>query len=190
VSVHIQSNPQSALSPVRDRTARISKLALFLFCCGIVCFSPAQTPQALNVTPEEPSSNPLEHNLVNVATIYPPLLHEIRYATACNFAGQVLYPFPAAFVHRDVATALHGVQQDLRKEGLCLKIFDGYRPGSIQFKMWELVRDERYVSDPTESKGKHTRGTAVDVTLVDRLGNELVMPTPYDDFSSFLRLMD
>ena len=151
----------------------------------MACFSRAQTPQDLNVTSQEPpsSSTPLEHNLVNVATIYPPLLHEIRYATACNFTGQVLYPFPAAFVHRDVAAALQRVQQDLRKEGLCLKIFDGYRPGSIQFKMWELVRDERYVSDPTESKGKHTRGTAVDVTLVDGMGNELVMPTLYDDFS-------
>jgi zinc D-Ala-D-Ala dipeptidase len=49
--------------------------------------------------------------------------------------------------------------------------------------MWELIRDERYVSDPTKSKGKHTRGTAVDVTLVDHRGNELTMPTLYDDFS-------
>jgi zinc D-Ala-D-Ala dipeptidase len=49
--------------------------------------------------------------------------------------------------------------------------------------MWELIRDERYVSDPTKSKGKHTRGTAVDVTLVDHRGNELTMPTSYDDFS-------
>jgi D-alanyl-D-alanine dipeptidase len=48
--------------------------------------------------------------------------------------------------------------------------------------MWELIRDERYVSDPTKSKGKHTRGTAVDVTLVDHRGNELTMPTSYDDF--------
>jgi D-alanyl-D-alanine dipeptidase len=185
VSPQIQSNPQSALSPLTVRTTRTWKLALFLFCCCIASFSRAQTPQDLNVTPEAPprSSTPLEHNLVNVATIYPPLLHEIRYATACNFTGQVLYPFPAAFVHRDVAAALQRVQQDLRKEGLCLKIFDGYRPGSIQFKMWELIRDERYVSDPTDSKGKHTRGTAVDVTLVDRMGNELAMPTRYDDFS-------
>ena len=49
--------------------------------------------------------------------------------------------------------------------------------------MWALVPDERYVSDPSKSKGKHTRGTAVDVTLVDRIGNELMMPSTYDDFS-------
>jgi zinc D-Ala-D-Ala dipeptidase len=170
---------------VTGQTAKPWKVGLFLFCCCIACFSLAQTPKDLNATlPAPPSeSPPPEHNLVNVTTIYPPLLQEIRYATACNFTGQVLYPFPAAFVHRDVAAALQRVQQDLRKEGLCLKIFDGYRPGSIQFKMWELVRDERYVSDPTVSKGKHTRGTAVDVTLVDRMGNELAMPTTFDDFS-------
>jgi D-alanyl-D-alanine dipeptidase len=185
LSVQIQNNPPSAKSAPTGRTTRTCRLGLFLCCCFIACFSRAETPQNLDRTSQEPSPspNPLEHNLVNVATIYPPLLQEIRYATACNFTGQVLYPFPAAFVHRDVAAALQRVQQDLRKEGLCLKIFDGYRPGSIQFKMWELVRDERYVSDPIKGKGKHTRGTAVDVTLVDRLGNELAMPTVYDDFS-------
>jgi zinc D-Ala-D-Ala dipeptidase len=185
LSVEIQSNPQLRQSSLTGRTARTWKLGLFLSCCWIAWFSPAETPPASNGTSQDRplSPTPLEHNLVNVTTIYPPLLQEIRYATACNFTGQVLYPFPAAFVHRDVAAALQRVQQDLRKEGLCLKIFDGYRPGSIQFKMWELVRDERYVSDPTDSKGKHTRGTAVDVTLVDRMGNELAMPTRYDDFS-------
>jgi D-alanyl-D-alanine dipeptidase len=49
--------------------------------------------------------------------------------------------------------------------------------------MWEILPDERYVSDPMKSKGRHTRGVAVDVTLVDRHGSELRMPTPYDDFS-------
>ena len=185
LSVQLPNNQPGAKSPLTGQTAGTCKLGVLLCCCWIVCFLRAETPQGFDVTSQEPSpsTTPLEHNLVNVTTIYPPLLQEIRYATACNFSGQVLYPFPAAFVHRDVAAALQRVQQDLRKEGLCLKIFDGYRPGSIQFKMWELIRDERYVSDPTESKGKHTRGTAVDVTLVDHRGNELTMPTPYDDFS-------
>ena len=189
IALRVAANSeQSAISTVSlDRADRqnLEASAIFSPVAASLAFPELRRLQDSNVTPEAPprSSAPLEHNLVNVTTIYPPLLHEIRYATACNFTGQVLYPFPAAFVHRDVAAALQRVQQDLRKEGLCLKIFDGYRPGSIQFKMWELVRDERYVSDPTESKGKHTRGTAVDVTLVDGMGNELVMPTSYDDFS-------
>jgi D-alanyl-D-alanine dipeptidase len=124
-----------------------------------------------------------EHNLVNARAIQPPLLQEVRYATAFNFTGRVLYPFPAVFLHKDVATALQKVQRDLAAEGLGLKIYDGYRPLAVQGLMWEAVPDERYVSDPSKSRGRHTRGVAVDVTLVDRLGNELAMPTPYDDFT-------
>lgn len=124
-----------------------------------------------------------EHHLVNVRTIQPPLLQEIRYATPYNFTKRVLYPFPAAYLHRDVAAALQKVQQDLAAEGLGLKIYDGYRPLAVQGLMWEAVPDERYVSDPSKSRGRHTRGVAVDVTLVDNLGNELPMPTPYDDFT-------
>lgn len=126
----------------------------------------------------------IEHRLVNVNTIYPPLLQEIRYATTYNFTGYRLYPFPAAWVHADVASALQKVQEELAAEGLGLKIYDGYRPLSVQAKMWEILPDERYVSDPGKSKGRHTRGVAVDVTLVDRLGNELRMPTPFDDFTT------
>ena len=133
---------------------------------GIAFLCNAQQPQA----PLSSSPALIEHNLVNVGMVYPPLLQEIRYATMCNFTGQVIYPFPTAFVHRDVAAALEKVQEELKTEGLCLKIFDGYRPFSVQTKMWMLVPDARYVSDPNKSKGKHTRGTAVDVTLVDRIG--------------------
>jgi D-alanyl-D-alanine dipeptidase len=156
---------------------RTKALCLCLCAIGIAFLCSAQEPQPL------PSPVLIEHKLVNVGAIYPPLLQEIRYATMCNFTGQVLYPFPTAFVHQDVAAALQKVQEELKTEGLCLKIFDGYRPISVQVKMWTLVPDERYVSDPNKSKGKHTRGTAVDVTLVDRMGNELKMPTGYDDFS-------
>ena len=57
------------------------------------------------------------------------------------------------------------------------------RPLSVQQLMWDAVRDERYVSNPAVNKGRHTRGTAVDVTLVDSSNNELEMTSPYDDFS-------
>jgi D-alanyl-D-alanine dipeptidase len=126
---------------------------------------------------------PIEHHLVDVRTIDPPLLEEIRYATRYNFTGETLYPFPRSFVHRDVAEALERVQRKLAKEGLGLKIFDGYRPLSVQRKMWDLIQDQRYVSNPAVNRGRHTRGTAVDVTLVDKLGNALAMPSEYDDFT-------
>jgi D-alanyl-D-alanine dipeptidase len=66
--------------------------------------------------------------------------------------------------------------------GLGLKIWDGYRPIAVQWKFWELMPDERYVSDPRKG-GRHTRGTAVDLTLVTKNGQELLMPTAFDDFS-------
>jgi len=125
----------------------------------------------------------IAHGLVRAETICPAPLGEVRYATTYNFTGQVLYPFPAVFLHKDAAAALQKVQEDLASQGLGLKIYDGYRPLSVQARMWWIVPDERYVSDPLKSKGKHTRGTAVDVALVDRMGNGLRMPTTYDDFT-------
>jgi D-alanyl-D-alanine dipeptidase len=87
------------------------------------------------------------------------------------------------WLHRDAAEALLRVQRDLRREGLGLKVFDAYRPYHVQQRMWDLIRDERYVSNPAKNAGRHTRGTAVDVTLVDRQGRELSMPTAFDDFT-------
>lgn len=157
---------------------RLAAWGLLFFWCSGLAFGQEPSP-----SPAGSPAAAMPHELVNVGMIYPPLLQEIRYATTYNFTGQVLYPFPTAFVRKEVATALQKVQQELAWEGLGLKIYDGYRPISVQAKMWALVSDERYVSDPAKSKGKHTRGTAVDVTLVDRRGNELTMPTAYDDFT-------
>ncbi len=126
---------------------------------------------------------PVPHHLVDVGRLTPPPLLEIRYATPYNFTGAVLYPAARAYLHRDAARALQAVQRDLARDGLGLKIYDGYRPLSVQQKMWDLVRDERYVSNPAVNRGRHTRGTAVDVTLVDRHGNELAMPSTFDAFT-------
>lgn len=111
------------------------------------------------------------------------LVFDLRYGTADNFTHEVLYPGPRAFLRRAPAEALALVQADLRKQGLGLKIWDAYRPLPVQQKMWDLIRDERYVSNPAVNRGRHTRGTAVDVTLVDAAGRELPMPTAFDDFS-------
>jgi D-alanyl-D-alanine dipeptidase len=111
-----------------------------------------------------------------------PLL-ELRYASPYNFLGASLYPAPDARLRCPVALALQQVQRDLAAEGLGLKIWDAYRPLAVQQRMWDAIRDPRYVSDPAVNAGRHTRGTAVDVTLVDRRGKELPMPTDFDDFS-------
>ncbi|MBV9080268.1 MAG: hypothetical protein JO102_04020, partial [Elusimicrobia bacterium] len=49
-------------------------------------------------------------------------------------------------------------------------------------KLWQIVPDPRYVADP-KTGSRHNRGASVDLTLVDKSGNELTMPTPFDDFT-------
>ncbi len=121
---------------------------------------------------------------MNLRTFDPTLRFDLRYATANNFTGQALYPAGTdAWLRRDAALALRRAQRTLRTRGLGLKIFDAYRPLRVQQQMWDLIHDDRYVSDPAKNAGRHTRGTAVDVTLVDRRGQELPMPTDFDDFS-------
>jgi zinc D-Ala-D-Ala dipeptidase len=123
------------------------------------------------------------YKLVNLSRFNPHFTLDIHYATDDNFTGRKLYPFPFCYLHEEAAWALNGVQQDLEKQGLSLKVFDGFRPLEVQQVMWEAVQDERYVANPAKNKSRHTRGTAVDVTLVDESGLELEMPTPFDDFS-------
>jgi len=125
----------------------------------------------------------IEHNLVPLDAVKPPTLPEVRYATRYNFTGEKLYQFPRLWLHRKTCRALSAVQADLRRAGYGLKIFDAYRPLTIQWMMWNLIRDPRYVSNPAQNRGRHTRGTAVDVTLVDAKGRELPMPSDFDDFT-------
>lgn len=120
--------------------------------------------------------------LVDIHSVDPTILVDIRYATPDNFMKRVLYPANRCLLRESVARRLARVQQDLRAEGLGLKIYDGYRPLSVQKLMWEVMPDERYVANPAKGS-RHNRGAAVDVTLVDASGAELEMPSGYDEFS-------
>lgn len=128
-------------------------------------------------------SRQVAHHLVPAESVRPPVLPEVRYATRCNFTGTRLYPHARLWLHRDTARALSRAQTELAERGLGLKIWDAYRPLSVQQRMWDLIRDERYVSNPAKNRGRHTRGTAVDVVLVDAKGREADMPTDFDDFT-------
>ena len=123
------------------------------------------------------------HHLVDIAQVDPRIQCDIRYSTPHNFCQVPLYPIAACFLHQDTAAALKRVQDRLAPQGLFLKIFDGYRPILVQQIMWDLVQDANYVMNPAKGKGRHTRGTAVDLTLVDARGNELEMPSQFDDFT-------
>lgn len=125
---------------------------------------------------------PATSDLVDIQTVIPSIQVELRYATTNNFTKEVLYPFHHCYLIREAAMRLAEVQEELKASGLGLKVWDGYRPMSVQKKLWDLVQDERYIVNPKKG-GRHTRGTAVDLTLVDKNGKELVMPTPFDEFT-------
>lgn len=123
------------------------------------------------------------HDLVDVQKVIPGVVLDIRYATTNNFTGQKLYPFAGCYLRRAAAEKLAAAQAELKPLGYGLKIYDGYRPLSVQRRMWEVFPQPGYVADPKKGS-RHNRGAAVDVTLI-RLadGAELPMPTPYDDFT-------
>ena len=124
------------------------------------------------------------HNsdLVDILSVIPDIHIDLKYATKDNFTGEVIYDFEECLIHKDAAECLKKVQEELKTMGLSLKIWDGFRPFKAQEKFWEILHDPRYVSDP-KIGGRHTRGTAVDVTIVTKDGKELVMPSQFDDFS-------
>lgn len=121
--------------------------------------------------------------LIDVQAFIPHIQIDLRYATLNNFTNQIVYDFDKALLHPEAALQLKKVQVELLAQSLSLKIWDAYRPLSAQWKFWSIMPDERYVSHPAKG-GRHTKGTSVDVTLVDLNGEELEMPTGFDDFSS------
>ncbi len=123
-----------------------------------------------------------DFDLVDLQTINPHILIDIRYATPNNFTGRPVYSRAKCYLRRKVALKLDVIQKRLEKIGLGLKVFDGYRPFSVQKVFWDYCPDERFVSPP-EIGSHHNRGAAVDLTLVDKEGEELKMPTQFDDFT-------
>jgi D-alanyl-D-alanine dipeptidase len=126
--------------------------------------------------------HPRPDGLVELERVVPGVVLDLRYATTNNFTGQVLYPEARAWLRAGTAQRLAGVQRELASLGLRLKVFDAYRPLSVQRRLWALVPDERYVANPAKGS-RHNRGAAVDVTLENADGCELPMPTEFDDFS-------
>ena len=120
--------------------------------------------------------------LVEITKISPRIRLDIRYATVNNFTGKKVYTSERCFLRSKTAERLHLVQLALEKQGLGLKIYDAYRPLSIQKVFWKLKPDPCYVADPSVGS-KHNRGASVDLTLVDQFGKELSMPTEFDEFS-------
>lgn len=123
-----------------------------------------------------------DNRMVNLEALIPGIRLDIRYATANNFTGQQIYPYPAAWLRKPTAMALAQVQQALDSIGLALLVYDAYRPYAATLKFYEVYPDTRFVADPAKGS-RHNRGAAVDVGLIRKTDGSLVpMPTAYDHF--------
>ena len=109
---------------------------------------------------------------------------EMKYATCDNFVKKTLYSSPTCVLTKGTLDKLIKANNIVKKQGYSIKIWDAYRPLSVQKIMWEATPDKKYVANPYGSGSKHNRGAAVDVTLVDKNRKELKMPTEFDNFTS------
>ena len=127
---------------------------------------------------------PADADFVRVLDYLPNAAQSLPYATEDNFTGQIIYDFTDVYLRYGTVKKLQKVSDDLSLLGLTVKIWDGFRPVSAQFRLWEAVPNPTYVANPNVGFSSHSRGNTVDLTLIDLQGNELEMPTGFDDFSA------
>lgn len=123
--------------------------------------------------------------MVELKSRIPSISYDLRYASRNNFMQRYMYPVgtSSTFLRQPAADSLLKIQEELKKEGLGLKVFDAYRPYAVTKHFWDLVKDERYVANPAKGSN-HNRGIAIDLTLIElNTGGELNMGTGFDNFS-------
>ncbi|WP_081221088.1 M15 family metallopeptidase [Pseudoalteromonas luteoviolacea] len=140
---------------------------------------------------------------VDITSKVPNIRTEIRYFTTDNFVGTKIdgYLAPKCLLSEAAAQATAKAQFALNEFGLGLKVFDCYRPQMAvdHFVRWAKVLDDtknkaKYYPDVPKSelfkrgyiaaRSGHSRGSTLDVTLVDlTTGKELDMGSGWDYFS-------
>ena len=124
-----------------------------------------------------------DSSFINLLSLSDKFDLDLKYATSDNFLNEPVYSCSSCFLRLEIAKKLIEANKFFYSMGYHIKLFDCYRPLSVQKKMWEIMPDARYVANPSSRLGSfHNRGSAVDLTLVDSLGNELNMGTPFDFF--------
>ena len=133
----------------------------------------------------------------------PGIVQEIRYFSTYNFIGDRIdgYEEPCAIITVEAARALKAVSNELNVKGYRLKVFDAYRPACAvrHFVMWgiedldlrmkpffypDLEKQELFSKGYVASKSSHSRGSTIDLTLLDmETGKEVDMGSPFDLFS-------
>ena len=142
-------------------------------------------------------------DFVVLADYVPGIVQEIRYYSTYNFIGDRIdgYEEPCALLTKEAARALKNVSNEVYVQGYRLKIFDAYRPARAvrHFVLWgiedldlrmkpyfypDLEKQELFAQGYIASRSSHSRGSTVDLTLLDmRTGKEVDMGSPFDMFS-------
>lgn len=122
-----------------------------------------------------------QSDFVRLKDLSTDFVYELKYATPDNFLKQAVYDCGECYLRKSTAEALVKANEAFKQLGYRIKLFDCYRPLSVQKKMWKILPGTHYVANPAKGS-KHNRGAAVDLTLVDAQGKELNMGTPFDFF--------
>ena len=142
-------------------------------------------------------------HFVVLGDFVPGIIQEIRYHSTYNFIGERIdgYEEPVALVTIEAARALKSVSNEVNAQGFRLKVFDAYRPASAvkHFVLWgiddldlrmkpffypDLEKQELFAKGYIAKQSSHSRGSAVDLTLLDmKTGKEVDMGSPFDLFS-------
>ena len=125
-----------------------------------------------------------DSDFVRVIDYIPDAVVELKYSTLDNFTGSRVYEFTDVYLRYGTVVKLMEIQKELRKQGMLMKIWDGFRPTDAQYTLWAAKPDPNYVSNPSVGFSNHSRGNTVDITLVNARGEELEMPSGYDDFTA------
>jgi D-alanyl-D-alanine dipeptidase len=134
--------------------------------------------------PEERIFEKSRAQLVNLEEFIPNILVDLKYGTIDNVAGKVLYENPVPQLRRETAEKLKEASKIFNEMGYKVKVWDGYRPSSVQQELWDSVDEKSRIYFMNPKLGSnHTRGCAVDVTLTDWNGAELDMPSGFDDIT-------
>ena len=127
---------------------------------------------------------------------------ELRYLSSSNFVGRPIHGYleNKVILSTQAAEVLKNVQEMLTADGLGLKVFDGYRPQQSvdHFTKWaekihdtlmkqhyypNIKKSELFALGYIATKSGHTRGSTVDLTIVNLVtGEELDMGSPFDFF--------
>lgn len=165
--------------------ARRSVIAAMVAAPLIGCSKAANVESELPASKTMPALITSRGWLIEIKTETSGIRLDLRYATANNFTGQVLYSQARAFLQGVAAQALMRAQAAAVVDGYGLTIFDAYRPWRVTKQLWEATppSQRNYVANPKRGS-RHNRGCAVDLSLhMLETGALVEMPSAFDDFS-------